>query len=188
MKNGYVVYSEILFDDYGLVLEKNNISGFPWVLKEKEFAPKNLFEKQEIRTLIDENLIKSYIYKLLSYDLPINLNYICDINSEFKGKFLGYDYISRDMDYSPVYEAGFTEAFDSSFKNWTQSILNENLYIDNIETINEFLKKRNKIITSFCDENSILTDLKITDGLKSNVEEFIKVKIYRINISEFLKL
>lgn len=198
--NGFVVYSELCFDDTGIMLDKSSQGGFAWILRDEPFDSKSLFpNKNKIRTLIDLNTLKSYITECENFEIPISVHFIFSeifsdsIDKELELKitnmshFLGYDYVSPDMDYSALYEALNTDIYSKEFRD--SITINQNGYFDTIEDLNTFITKRQKIINESC-ENISLKELGIEIKLSpsSDICEFFPIQVWDVDLNKLKEI
>lgn len=193
--SGYAVYCELMFSDDGLVMDKSCERGFAWPLKGGEFDTSNLFgRKNVLRCLKDKDLVKRYVTECINLGMETKVYAVFspdDNERDFEKEtriinvcdYLGYDLVSPDMDYSPVYEAMNTNVYGKAgfalcenFKNK----INSQGYIENEEDLNIFLKERYKIINSFCNLYSQEKIDIVVDGEKKNskTKEFVFGKFY----------
>ena len=156
--NGFVIYSELLYDESGMPYDKNIQNGFSWILENEEFDPVVLFpKKNKIRTLTDYNILRKYINECKNREIQINIYMIYSPISyitlsktdEYDAlkmcSFLGYDYVSLDLDYSAVYEACFMDIyndFEDNFLEKTKKSLNEYGYFNNYPDLKRFIIHR----------------------------------------------
>ena len=74
--NGFVVYSELYYDESGIPIDKNSNGGFAWILKDN-LDPNLLFpHKNQIRVLWDLKILKKYIEECEKNEIPTNVHFI----------------------------------------------------------------------------------------------------------------
>ena len=74
--NGFVVYSELYYDESGIPLDKSSEGGFAWILKD-DLDPSVLFpKKNQIRTLCDLSILKEYLVECEKDEIPTNVHFI----------------------------------------------------------------------------------------------------------------
>ena len=200
--NGFVVYSELYYDESGIPLDKNCQGGFAWIIKREDLEPNTLFpHKNQIRTLCDLEILKKYIEECEINEIPTNIHFIfspiyadlIDNQTEFKilkiSTFLGYDYVSPDMDFSAVYEAINTNIYDDinpTFTNITKTKINKNGFFNNLDDLDVFIKERQNIINNSCQD--IALD-KINIILRINfsqisTNEFFPAQVWKVDINK----
>ncbi len=199
--NGFVVYSELYYDESGISLDKNSNGGFAWILKDN-FDPSILFpHKNQIRVLCDLSLLKKYIEECEKDEIPTNVHFIfskifadlIDPQTEKEvlkiSDFLGYDYVSPDMDFSAVYEAVHTNIYEDmnpDFAKYVRSMVNDKGLFKNMEDLETFIKKRQEIINNSCQDIALE---KINIVLRINfsqisTNEFFPAQVWKVDIKK----
>lgn len=199
--SGFVIYTEILCSQDGLVLDKNCEGGFSWFLK-GDYDPQILFpEKNSLRLITDLNIVRKYITDCINLDVPIKIYFAETDEKEWDAdfdlilkiknisEFLGYDCISPDMDYSPLYEASMTNVYGSAGENLCSKLrknLNKNGYCDCDQHVFEFMKERQKIIGDFCQQFSLEKIDIIPEKKTRKLREFVPVCFWKCDTDKLL--
>jgi len=200
--NGFVVYSELLYDESGMPYDKNIQNGFSWILENEEFDPVVLFpKKNKIRTLMDYNILRKYINECKNREIQINIYMIYSPISyitlskkdEYDAlkmcSFLGYDYVSLDLDYSAVYEACFMDIyndFEENFLEKTKKSLNEFGYFNNYPDLKRFIIHREEVINDFCEDialENVDLVLRFNYGNMSN-DDFFPIQVWKVDLEK----